>query len=460
MYSGTDQPPRNNNKQVDLSRPFRLSGLSSGAKLELVQLSKSAGVVSVALQLPESEAQGVPNGRLTDKFPSTTTLWQVLRKFEDGVAGSGGSKRNITRRGTSSTQSGEGRLYYEQPVLHVMNRELSSLTDLQKNLAQLGLNSGSALIRLSFRTIDTPLEEAMAQTQQYFESVDGPTTQLQSQPTPTQPPETTAEPDLEPSAKAEEDSNQQHPPHTTMTDTPPQPYSTEQPPLSPTTSRPLSVYRPPSSTTPSAALSQHNDSDYTPTVEHAQIHQKMLNASTRNTRLPTEAEIAQTAEAEAEKYASIKEVEIKVRFPDQSSVSSMFGQMDSGKTLYSFVREDCLEEQYREELFVLRNPGVKPGQKGDTIPDTEKLLIKQLLLKGRVLVVFDWREGASVAARGARSVLKEELRRVAEEIKVTDIASSGVEEKGIRVQLKKDDEGEEKGGGLKMPKWLKGLAKK
>ena len=33
--------PRHNNKQIDLSKPIRLSGLSSGAKLELVQLSKS-----------------------------------------------------------------------------------------------------------------------------------------------------------------------------------------------------------------------------------------------------------------------------------------------------------------------------------------------------------------------------------------------------------------------------------
>ena len=78
---------RHNNKPVDLTRTIRLSGLTSGAKLELVQLSKSAGVVSIALQLPDSESKGQPNARLTDKFPSSTTLWLVLRKFEAGVAG-------------------------------------------------------------------------------------------------------------------------------------------------------------------------------------------------------------------------------------------------------------------------------------------------------------------------------------------------------------------------------------
>lgn len=404
-----------------------------------------------------------------DKVPSTTTLWQVLRKFESGIAVTAGSSKNLTARGAPSAKSGEGRLYYEQPVLHVMNRELSNLTDLQKNLAQLGLNSGSALIRLSFRATDTPLEEAMGQIQQYFDSIDGSSTtpaQQQTLPTPasTESQEATTRPDSEPSIKAEPDASEQLS-DTSMTDSPSHvdgaTHHTE--PISQTTSRPLSVYRPPSSSTPSAALTQHNEADYTPTVEHAQVHQKMLNQSSRNVRLPTEAEMAQQAEAEVEKLAAVKEVEIKVRFPDQSSVSSKFTQQDTGSTLYRFVKEDCLEERYRDQPFILRNPGIKPGQKGDTVPNAEKLLIKQLQLKGRVLVVFDWQEGASMDARGARSVLKEELRQVAEEIKVQEVAGAP-EEKGIRVSLfgKKDEKEEGEGGGIgkKMPKWLKGLAKK
>ena len=164
---------RNNKKDIDLSRTIRLSGLASGAKLELVQLSKSAGVVSVALQLPESEAQGLPNARLTDKFPSSTTLWLILRKFETGVAGNVASKRNLTARGVPSTDAGAGRLYYERPVVQIMGRELTSFTDLQKTLAQLGCNNGSILLRLSFKPSDTPLEEAMAEIEGYFHSVDG-----------------------------------------------------------------------------------------------------------------------------------------------------------------------------------------------------------------------------------------------------------------------------------------------
>lgn len=159
------------NKTVDLSQPFRLSGLSGGAKLTLIQASRSPSVVSVALQLPESEG----GGRLSDKFPSTTTLWLVLRKYEDAVAGQPPRKLNITQRGVAPSQSaGSGRLEYEQPCLHLMGRNLESFVDLQKTLAQLGLNSGSVLIRLSFKSMGQPLEEAMQEIEQHFKVVDAP----------------------------------------------------------------------------------------------------------------------------------------------------------------------------------------------------------------------------------------------------------------------------------------------
>lgn len=162
---------RHNRKQLDLSLSYRLSGLSSGAKLELVQLSRSPSVVTVGLQLPESEARDAPNGRILDKFPSTTTLWMVLRKFEAGVAGSG-PVRNLTSRAVPSADGGDvaGRLYYEIPVLQILEREVSSFTDLQKTLAQLGFNSGNVLIRLSFRRTDEPIEEAMVKIGEFFKS--------------------------------------------------------------------------------------------------------------------------------------------------------------------------------------------------------------------------------------------------------------------------------------------------
>lgn len=459
-------PFRHKNKFVDLTNPFRLSGLTSGAKLDLVQLSKSAGVVSIALQIPESEAGGQVNARLTDKFPSSTTLWLVLRKFEAGVAG-GAPARNFTARGIPApTQgnSGAGRLYYEQPVLHCLNRELSSFTDLQKTLAQLGLNSGSALIRLSFKPTENPLEEAMAQIQGYFDSVEPLVT---SQPTSL--PQTTPT-EAAPSASQQPEWTED----AVLPDAPPLPETSEPPsqelasksetpaPQTTTSSgRPLSVYRPPSSSTPAAARTTHNESDYTPTVEHAQIHQKLLADNSRNKRLPTEAEIAAQAEEEAAKWAQVADVEIKVRFPDQSAISSKFKQSDSGADLYGFVR-DCLEDKWRSEAFFLKNPGVRG--KNETIPDdaTQKL-IKNLQLRGRVLVVFGWDDTkAGMEARGAKAVLKPELRAQAQEIKVQDIPDvpGGANDPGIKVNVAKkettDDGGDKKS---KLSKFLR-LSKK
>jgi len=444
-----------------------LSGLSSGAKLELVQLSKSAGVVSVALQLPESEAQGIPNGRLTDKFPSTTTLWLVLRKFEAGVAGSGGSRRNFTARGApiaNAANSGAGRLYYQQPVLQVMNRELASFADLQKSLAQLGLNSGTGLIRLSFRTSQTPLEEALTQIQEYFDSVDGPST------THARTDESTAGigPAASPSAQIQAETVVDATPSSSgagvKEQTPEVPALTPEPTPTSATSRPVSVFRPPSSSTPSAALTTHNEADYMPTVEHAHAHQKMLQESSRNKRLLTEAELARQANADAEKWAAVKEVEIKVRFPDQSAISAKFGQADSAAGLYHFVRE-CLDAAWRREVFTLKNPGIRG--KGEIIPDDANTkLIRDLQLKGRILVVFGWDDNnASLEARATKAVLKEELRAQAQDVKIHDLldVQDDQGDPGVRVTTGKSTQpgSDEAGDGKKrLPKWLKGLSKK
>lgn len=479
-YKSEQYGLKHNNKQVDLSRTYRLSGLVSGAKLELVQLSKSTGVVSVALQLPQVDAQGVPNARLTDKFPSNTTLWLLLRKFEAGVAGSGGGSKNFTARGTPSNDSGSGRLFYEQPVLQVMNRELSSFTDLQKTLAQLGLNTGSALIRLSYKPTTQPLEDALQEIQAYFDSIDGAPA---SQPTKPQSSATTAQNDVSPTAAAaeEEETDASQPQDTIMsgTDSQVEPVASENPsivepttaqiddPLPSPTSRPVSVYRPPTATTPSAALTTHNEADFTPTIEHAQAHQKMLNEAGRNRRLKTDAELAAQAKEEADRLAAVQDVEIKIRFPDQSALGTKFTRSDTGATLHTFVREECLDPQFKSEGFVLGVPGGAAKGGLAIIPDNGKRLIQDLGLKGRVLLVFAWDDRtASVEARGAKNVLRAELRAKAQEVKVPEAPREVDEEKGVKVSLggggDKDEKSEGSGGGIgkKMPKWLKGLGKK
>lgn len=467
---------RHKSKQLDLSLAFRLTGLTSGAKLELVQQSRSPSVVTVAIQLPESESRGVPSGRLLDRFPSSTTLWHILRKFEAGVAG-GGSTRNLTARGVPSTDNGStgaGRLFYEIPVLQVLGREMSTFTDLQKSLAQLGFNSGNVLLRLSFRRTEEPLEVAMVKIQDYFKAVEddmAATTTVetqeqsaQDQATSDEQPtsiETSGEPPQTSPATSEQPSHIAPPPAAT---------STEPAADATSVSRPITVFSPPTSSTPQSAQFAYNDNDYIPSVEHAQAHQRRLNETSRPQRLPTDAEIAAKESAEAERLASVKEVDVKVRLPDQSQVVAKFGQSDTGKSLYDFVRS-CLAEPFVREKFLLAvfptAGGIGPGagkKLQNVVPDSERsLLIKNLNMVGRVLVSFSWDPNVSSAVRGSKtSLLKPELQGQAQQLKVEQPAVVSDEPAGgSRVgdtEHRQSEKPARKPGAL--PKWLKLPGKK
>ncbi|KAE8394579.1 GLUT4 regulating protein TUG-domain-containing protein [Aspergillus alliaceus] len=460
-------------KQVDLSLSFRLSGLIPGAKLELVQLSRSPSIVTVALQLPESEARGAPNGRLLDKFPSTTTLWLVLRKFEAGVAGNT-STRNLTARGvpvTGSGDNGSGRLFYETPVLQVLERELSTFADLQKSLAQLGFNSGNVLLRLSFRRTEDPLEVAMSKIQEYFKSSEDTAAQSQELSTPAEQKEILSEPSQQ----------EQEPPSSTPDTSSPVPAMPEQsfenqtvPPTTdssePTTtvsSRSVMVFAPPSNDTPQSAQTAYNESDYIPSVDHAQAHQRRLNAASQNKRLLSDAEIAAKAAAEEEKLAAVKEVDVKVRLPDQSQIVAKFGQQDTGKSLYNFAR-NCLAAPFAGEKFIITTfPG--GGQSGkklhNAVPDSDQsLLIKDLGMVGRVLVNFSWDASASQAARQSRKdLLKPELRTQAKELKVEQpLGVMDTSQDTTQPKPGANRQGEKPNGRKpgSLPKWLKLPGKK
>lgn len=467
---------RHNRKQLDLSLPFRLTGLSTGAKLELVQLSRSPSVVTVALQLPESESRGAPNSRLMDKFPSTTTLWLVLRKFEAGVAGNS-SVRNLTARGVPSASAGDGdsaRLFYETPVLQILDRELSSLTDLQKSLAQLGINSGNILMRLSFRRTEEPIEEAMVKIGEYFKSSGDDT------PAPTSnqvPAPSAAEEHNQNILQDTSDSNKLETPSDSVTavsagqdemlpDAPPaQPASTM------ASGRSITVFSPPSASTPSSAQIPYNEEDYIPSVEHAKAHQRQLNQSSRNQRLLTDAELTAKAAAEEKRRSEIHEVNVKVRFPDQSQVVSKFGPADTGKSLYDFVRS-CMATTYANERFGLKVfVNAAPGRPGHSkvIPESDQRLIKDMGLAGRVLVNFTWADAtSSVAQQRPADLLRSDLRDKARELKVEqppDVVQEPAAEASSSKATDSSGPGEgTKSSGLRknggVPKWLKLPGKK
>jgi tether containing UBX domain for GLUT4 len=238
-----------------------------------------------------------------------------------------------------------------------------------------------------------------------------------------------------------------------------------------TAGRAVTVFSPPTSDTPSSAQITHNEEDYIPSVEHAKAHQRLLNEASRNKRLLTDAEIAAKAAAEQARRSEVREVDVKVRFPDQSQVVAKFGPQDSGLTLYGFVRS-CLAPPFSAEKFTLNvfsSPTAVRSAHANKIPESDQsLLIKDLGLAGRVLVNFSWTD-ISTATERRSNLLRPELRSQAQELKVEQ-PPEPVEEPSASASTKTESSGAHDGGndgkqgGARkpgaMPKWLKLPGKK
>lgn len=345
-----------------------------------------------------------------------------------------------------------------------MGRELSSFTDLQKTLGQLGFNNGSTLLRLSFRTSDTPFEEAQVEIDNYFKSLEGEkhagahansvaTSESKldsSQPALSEDAENLNTPSesLESPEPVEVGDGEEHK-ASSMSSPPSPPASTVTGP----NQRPISVFAPPTTTVPHAARQNHNEADYEPTIDHAKLYQSRLSTMGRNKRLLTDAEIAAQQETQAQKLAGEKEVEIKVRFPDQTQVVSTFTNLDTAETLYDHVRS-LLDRETEPFLLKFSAPG---GQK-DVPKHSKDRLIGKLGMTGRVLVTFVWEEGASGEARSSR-ILKAMFAEQAKEIEIKDAEGVDVkDEDGNASSSGKGKEKEKKKGGPKA--WMPRLGKK
>lgn len=337
------------------------------------------------------------------------------------------------------------------PSVNAMGRELSSFGDLQKTLTQLGFNGGTCLLRLSFKKTTQPLEEAMQEIGTYFkeeealDSVSSKETvrsQLQAEPevgikaeAGTQPVlETTVNPDVE------------------MTPAP----EVSTPPATITvgsSQREVAVFSPPSADMPSAAQQPHNEQDYEPSIAHAKAHQALLLSKSHNKRLLSDAETEALEKEKAEKLSSISEVNIKVRFPDQSSIVSKFTSKENALDLYKTVTDSIVAEDQPFKL-VYTDKGSK------TVPrDDRKLLVKDLQFKGGVLLNFHWDDSVDEKFR-KEPTLKAHLRQNAQEVKAPQLpVGDDKNESSIPTEeapKKKENDGKPKG----MPKWLQGLSKK
>ncbi|KAF2749930.1 hypothetical protein M011DRAFT_397577 [Sporormia fimetaria CBS 119925] len=427
-----------NNKPISLSQQIRLANLPQGARLELVQSSRSPTVISVALQLPASEN----NVRLMQKFASNISLWEILRQFESGE----GANCNFTQRGVpelaSAGSSGPGRLNYEMPVITVMpgHREHSTFVDLQKTLSQLGFDSGSALLRLSFKNSGKPLEEAMAEISQYFKS-SGPVPSSGSAETAKAPVAASPSAQNEPAAAApavgSDNESEPVPREEPMeVDAEPQraidavapteaqpsnvePPSASNPPMPQSASigSKVQIYAAPTSATPMAAQRAFNEGDYVPTIEHAKIHQASLQARTRNQRLLSDKELAEQENARLEKLAAVAEKgsSVRIRLPDQTMIQTSISKEDTAESLYAFVEQYL---QYKEP-FKLKYFSPSNGRQV-VIARDNKLLIQELRFSTAELITFVWDENASADARLSRQTLAKEWQAKAEPLKVND----------------------------------------
>ncbi|KAF1845671.1 uncharacterized protein K460DRAFT_366516 [Cucurbitaria berberidis CBS 394.84] len=448
-----------NNKPISLSQQIRLANLPQGARLELVQASRSPTVISVALQLPASEK----NVRLTQKFASNTSLWEILRQFESGQ----GANYNFTQRGVPemSGTSGAGRLHYEMPVIAVMpgHKEQSSFVELQQTLSQLGFDSGSALLKLSYKNSGQPLEEAMAQISQYFKAEEPASASAAGTHAATSIQETSspgpdlAVPDAAENIADEAIQNDGPGPEPMEVDSAPVSESlpesevaTQTPaiqhpesvspvavlaeatstaaaaPIEPSTLSSPAIERPrnvqifsaPTSSTPQAARNTFNENDYLPTIEHAKSHQAALQSKMRNTRLLSDKELEEQEKAQQEKIeaAAAKGGALRIRMPDGSLIQMDFTKADTASGLYTFV-QSFLEK--KNEPFKLNY--TSPTGRLVLIPqDENKRLIQDLKFFNNELITFQWAENASVEARASRKTLAQEWQDKATTLKVED----------------------------------------
>ncbi|KAF2034703.1 hypothetical protein EK21DRAFT_107831 [Setomelanomma holmii] len=449
-----------NNKPISLSQQIRLANLPQGARLELVQASRSPTVISVALQLPASEK----NARLTQKFANNTSLWEILRHFESGQS----ANYNFTQRGVPemSGTSGAGRLNYETPVITVMpgHREQADFVGLQQTLLQLGFDSGSALLKLSYKNSGMPLEEAMSQISQYFKSEQSTTaaegahaaTSAQSttqhtlenaapeaettvagesihaeepDPEPMEvdkapTPQPLAEPEVPAQGATAENVGDIEPEATvaaTASSAPAVSASTSPVPSSPTSERPrnVQIFSAPTSSTPQAARNAFNESDYLPTIEHAKVHQAQLLNKTRNTRLLSDKELEEQEKARQEKIASAaaKGGNLRIRMPDGTLIQINISKEDTADGLYDFVK-DFLDR--KNEPFELKYTG--PTGRLVLIEKNNKHLIQGLRFSTNELITFQWAETASAEARASRKTLAQEWQAKAQTLKVEESA--------------------------------------
>lgn len=399
----------------------------------------------------------------------------MLRQFEADAAAES-RKLNFTDRAVPQTsngaEAGSGQLYYEMPVLRIMNREVSSLVDFQKTLSQLGLDSGSHAVQLAFKQTQQTLGEAMQEISQFFRDEEAaeasekkavPKAEQAPPAVSSAPAPSGAQGDVAMEATQNEVSREK------AQEKPPMPAASAAPdamdvdgpaPAPHDPLKPTGIFSAPSNTTPAAASIDLPDSYYTPTIVHAQMHQQKLQENAVNRRLKSDAEIEAEARAEEAKVAAVKRITVKARFPDGTAAQWDFGPNDTGAMLYKAVRSVMANETAPFKIVLPGPPTASSHIKDDATPKHN--LIRAYKLSGRVLVNLVWEDNVPQDVKKAR-FMKPEFASIAQKVEVPDIPVVEDEpETSVRPQqaAPKPAEPSDSAGPKKMPKWLKGLGGK
>lgn len=339
-----------------------------------------------------------------------------------------------------------------------MNREFGTFVDLQKTLSQIGISSGSILLRLSYRQTETPLEVATAKIGQYFKEVEevAQSTGAKEATTSTAP---VADGSITDQIAKVEETTVQSPSSQASSSV----SGLAQPAETPVSDegvagpgqRMISVFSAPTSTVPRAAQQEFNDSDYEPSVADAKLHQSRLLNRTQNKRLLSDAEQEALQREKEAKKSSVVETRVKVRFPDQTTVQFPVNAMETGATMLEFVRGLIVA---RDQPFSL----VYKDSKGQvhSVPDSSTVrLIRDLGFEGPTLVTFTWKDEASEDAR-KWPILQQKYATQAKPVQVPELPKAQEVGGGPAAKPKEKKASSGKSTEDKLKGFLKGLSKK
>ncbi|CAK7263606.1 hypothetical protein SEPCBS57363_000648 [Sporothrix epigloea] len=439
-------------KRINLADRISMLRLPQGAKLELVLKSKTPTAVTVALRLPPSEAGlNIPGNRVTAKVRNDTSLWKLLRYFEE--ADDAKQKGlNLTARGVPRTShtgtataadsavgSGSGQIYWEIPVLKFAGRELSSFSDFQKTLSQVGIDTGSHQILLDFRVSELTLQEAMEAMRTQLDATDADATSKTSGtlprteaavPTPeststTRTSELAAAPSQPASPLAEYR-------NTAPTNTTASPAVTTCTSESVSDLHPVQVWSPPKASAgmPAATLLRWNnesESVFAPSIAQMKAHQRQLEEAGRNKRLKSDKEIEEEKSEREARAAAISRVGVRIRFPDGYTVMWSFANGATGSTLYTAVR-NVLAPGVQDQAFRLVPPMSRDSIQDSADSDRHDL-VRNYGMRGGMVVNF--LRGADVPAPGAgQAYVKPEVAALAHDIVIPQAAAEDEDEDG------------------------------